>query len=80
MELPSEESRRAALAVYRRQPEQGEAILTQANLVFQAIQLNIELFRWQRWVWLSRVVRQRKALRVVLCRCVLQSAGAGGAV
>ncbi|CAM9607280.1 unnamed protein product, partial [Choristocarpus tenellus] len=48
--IPSEEGRNAELALYRRCPEEAEAILLQASppLTYRAIKLNIRLFRWSR--------------------------------
>jgi intraflagellar transport protein 80 len=38
------------LALYRRAPDEAERILLQANppLIYRAIKMNIELFRWNR--------------------------------
>jgi intraflagellar transport protein 80 len=48
--IPSEEGRQAELALFRRHPEEAERILLQATppLVYRAIKLNINLFRWSR--------------------------------
>lgn len=48
--IPSEEGRQSALALYRRQPEEAERILLSANppLLYRAIKMNIELYRWHR--------------------------------
>lgn len=48
--IPSEEGKQAELALYRRHPEEAERILLQASppLVYRAIRLNINLFRWAR--------------------------------
>jgi len=48
--IPSEEGRQAGLALYRRAPEEAERILLSANppLVYRAIKMNIELYRWHR--------------------------------
>ena len=49
-QIPSEEGRQAELALYRRVPMESERILLQASppLVFRAIMLNIDLYRWSR--------------------------------
>jgi len=48
--IPSQEGRNAELALYRKQPEEAEMILLQAqpSLVYRAIKMNIRLFRWHR--------------------------------
>ena len=48
--IPSEEGRQAELALFRRHPDEAERILLQASppLVYRAIKLNINLFRWAR--------------------------------
>lgn len=48
--IPSEEGRQAEMALFRRLPEEAERILLQASppLVYRAIKLNIELFKWHR--------------------------------
>lgn len=50
-ELPTSEKRNAELALLFRQPQQAEAIYLQAGLIFRAIQLNMNLFNWERWDW-----------------------------
>lgn len=49
-ELPSAEKRNAELALLFRQPQEAEVIYLQAGLVFRAIQLNMDLFNWERSV------------------------------
>eukprot|EP00227_Mantoniella_beaufortii_P020105 CAMPEP_0197575096 /NCGR_PEP_ID=MMETSP1326-20131121/609_1 /TAXON_ID=1155430 /ORGANISM="Genus nov. species nov., Strain RCC2288" /LENGTH=759 /DNA_ID=CAMNT_0043137801 /DNA_START=154 /DNA_END=2433 /DNA_ORIENTATION=+ len=46
--IPTEEGRSAELCLFRRRPEEAEAILLQAGLVFRAIETNIKLFNWDR--------------------------------
>lgn len=46
--LPSAERRNAELALLSHQPQQAEAIYLQVGLVYRAIQLNIDLFNWER--------------------------------
>lgn len=49
--IPSEAGRNAALALYRHQVDEAEAILLQAQpqaLVYRAIKMNLRLFRWTR--------------------------------
>ena len=48
--IPSEEGRNAELALFRRQPDEAERILLQANppLIYRAIKVNLLLYRWTR--------------------------------
>ncbi|GAX72717.1 hypothetical protein CEUSTIGMA_g173.t1 [Chlamydomonas eustigma] len=46
--IPTEEGRNAELALYRRRPDEAEAILLQAGLFYRAIKMNIKLYRWER--------------------------------
>mmetsp|Transcript_45447 Transcript_45447/g.72922 ORF Transcript_45447/g.72922 Transcript_45447/m.72922 type:complete len:761 (-) Transcript_45447:178-2460(-) len=46
--VPTEEGRSAELCLFRRRPEEAEAILLQAGLVFRAIETNLRLFNWDR--------------------------------
>ena len=46
--VPTEEGRSAELCLFRRRPEEAEAILLQAGLIFRAIETNIRLFNWDR--------------------------------
>eukprot|EP00736_Rhodelphis_marinus_P011395 Rmarinus@m.26807 len=46
--IPSPEGRTAEVYTFMRRPEEGEAILLQASLLYRAIKLNIKLFRWDR--------------------------------
>ena len=48
--IPSEEGRNAELALFRRQPDEAERILLQANppLVYRAIKMNIKLYKWDK--------------------------------
>ena len=58
--IPIEEARQAEMALYRRQPDEAERILLQANppLIYRAIKLNITLFRWNRALELATKHRQ----------------------
>ena len=47
-QIPTEEGRSAELCLFRRRPEEAEAILLQAGLVFRAIEMNVKLFNWDR--------------------------------
>ena len=47
-EIPSKEGRNAAMALFCRQPQEAETILLQAGLIYRAIQMNIDLFNWDR--------------------------------
>mmetsp|Transcript_5293 Transcript_5293/g.8626 ORF Transcript_5293/g.8626 Transcript_5293/m.8626 type:complete len:779 (+) Transcript_5293:121-2457(+) len=64
--IPSEEGRQAELAVFRRHPEEAERILLQASppLVYRAIKLNIQLFRWDRALELA--LKHRSHVETVL--------------
>lgn len=57
-QVPSEEGRNAELALYRRRPDEAEAILVQAGLVYRAIKMNIKLFRWDRALDLAQQYNQ----------------------
>lgn len=47
-QLASPERRNAELALFCHQPQQAEAIYLQAGLAFRAIELNMNLFNWER--------------------------------
>ena len=49
-EVPSEEGRRAEIALYQRRPAEAERILLQASppLIYRAIKMNIRRFQWTR--------------------------------
>ncbi|XP_062521440.1 intraflagellar transport protein 80 homolog [Corticium candelabrum] len=47
-EVPSPEGRTASLALFCHQPGEAENTLLQAGLVYRAIELNINLFNWDR--------------------------------
>ncbi len=55
-DVPSEEGRAAEMALFRRCPDEAEAILMQASppLVYRAVKLNVRLFRWERALALAR--------------------------
>uniref|UniRef100_A0A7S3R5J7 Intraflagellar transport protein 80 n=1 Tax=Dunaliella tertiolecta TaxID=3047 RepID=A0A7S3R5J7_DUNTE len=57
-QVPHEEGRNAELALYRRRPDEAEAILIQAGLTYRAIKLNIKLFRWDRALDLAQQYNQ----------------------
>ena len=42
------EGRNAELLLWRRRPEEAEAILLGAKLIYRAIDMNMRLFRWDR--------------------------------
>ena len=46
--LDPEEKKKAELALFCQQPQQAESIYLQSNHIFRAIQLNIQLFNWER--------------------------------
>ncbi|MEW5301900.1 MAG: hypothetical protein WDW36_004725 [Sanguina aurantia] len=56
--VPTEEGRNAELALYRRRPDEAEAILIQAGLIYRAIKLNIKLFNWERALDLALQYKQ----------------------
>ncbi|PNH11834.1 Intraflagellar transport protein 80 [Tetrabaena socialis] len=58
--IPTEEGRNAELAVYRRKPDEAEAILLQAGLVYRAIKLNIKLFNFERAMDLAVQYKQHQ--------------------
>ena len=47
--LSTLERRNAEMALFCKQPQQAEAIYLQSNLIFRAIELNINLYNWERW-------------------------------
>lgn len=47
-EQPSKESHLARLLLFSGQIQEAEAVLLQAGLIYQAIQVNIDLFNWDR--------------------------------
>lgn len=47
-EQPSKESSLAHMLLFSGQVQEAEAILLQAGLIYQAIQINIDLFNWER--------------------------------
>lgn len=59
-QIPTEEGRNAELAVYRRKPDEAEALLLQAGLVFRAIKLNIKLCNWERAMDLAVQYKQHQ--------------------
>lgn len=48
-EQPSKESHLAHLLLFSGQIQEAEAVLLQAGLIYQAIQVNIDLFNWDRY-------------------------------
>ena len=63
--LPTAEQRNAELALFCHQPQQAETVYLQAGLVYRAIELNIQLFNWERWV--MRVCRLRDLVLYWMC-------------
>lgn len=65
-ELPSEDSKKAELALFKRRPDDAEQIFLQANppLLYRAIKMNIRLFRWERALELA--VKYRSHVDTVL--------------
>lgn len=64
--IPSEEGRQAEMALFKRAPDEAERILLQASppLIYRAIKMNIELYRWNRALDLA--VKYRTHLDTVL--------------
>ena len=64
--IPSDEGQQAELALFRRQPEEAERVLLQASppLVYRAIKMNLNIFRWERALELS--LRHKQHLETVL--------------
>ena len=48
-ELPTAERKNAEMAMFFRQPAQAEASYLQAGMIFRAIQINMNLFLWERY-------------------------------
>lgn len=48
-EQPSKESSVAHMLMFSGQIQEAEATLLQAGLIYQAIQINIDLFNWERY-------------------------------
>jgi intraflagellar transport protein 80 len=48
-DLPSSVAKAAELALLRRQPTEAEGILLNANLVYRAIKMHIDMFNWDRY-------------------------------
>ena len=46
--VPTEEGRSAELALFRRKPDEAEAILVQAGLMYRAVDMRVRLFDWDR--------------------------------
>lgn len=64
--IPSEEGRQAEMALFRRSPDDAERILLQSSppLIYRAIKMNMENFRWNRALDLA--VKYRTHLDTVL--------------
>ncbi|NXQ68366.1 IFT80 protein, partial [Quiscalus mexicanus] len=63
-ELPSKESRLAHLLLFSGNCQEAETLLLQAGLVYQAIQINISLYNWERALELA--VKHRTHVDTVL--------------
>lgn len=75
-QIPTEEGRNAELALYRRRPDEAEAILIQAGLVYRAIKMNVKLFRWDRALDLAKQYKQHVDTVLWYRRRYLQAAAA----
>lgn len=47
-DLPSKESRLAHMLLFSGSTQEAETLLLQSGLVYQAIQINIQLYNWER--------------------------------
>lgn len=47
-DLPSKESKMAHILMFSGNMQEAEIVLLQAGLVYQAIQININLYNWER--------------------------------
>lgn len=47
-DLPSKESKMAHILMFSGNIQEAETLLLQAGLVYQAIQINIDLYNWER--------------------------------
>ncbi|KAJ3387372.1 Intraflagellar transport protein 80 [Entophlyctis sp. JEL0112] len=47
-DIPSQEARAAEMALLRKQVKEAESILVSAGLIYKAIMLSVNLFRWER--------------------------------
>lgn len=74
-DIPTQEGRDAALALFRRKPEEAEETLLQAGLIYRAIDMNMGLMKWDRALELA--VQHKTHLDTVLYRRMrwLQSLG-----
>lgn len=74
-DIPTQEGRDAALALFRRRPEEAEEMLLQAGLLYRAIDMNMGLMKWERALDLA--VQHKTHLDTVLFRRMkwLQSLG-----
>ena len=76
--LSSLERRNAEMALFCKQPQQAEAIYLQSNLIFRAIEVNINLYNWERCVvggrghctYVRMCVCGGGWLRACICECV----------
>ncbi|XP_019645032.1 PREDICTED: intraflagellar transport protein 80 homolog [Branchiostoma belcheri] len=63
-EIPSKEARNAEMALFCGSPQDAEGILLQSGLIFRAIQMNINLYNWDRALELA--VKQKTHVDTVL--------------
>lgn len=59
-DIPSAVARNAELALLKRNPDEAEKLLLQAQppLLYRAIKLNINLFRWERALEIAQLGKQ----------------------
>ena len=48
-EISNNAARNAEMSLFCRQPVEAEGILLQGGLIYRAIRLNIDLYKWSRW-------------------------------
>lgn len=56
-DIPVKEARNAEMALLCGNPQDAEAILLQAGLIFRAILLNIQLYNWDRCVLIHKILK-----------------------
>lgn len=69
-EQPSKESTFAHMLLFSGQVREAESTLLQAGLIYQAIQVNIDLFSWERYYYIYVNVFIKCALRSRKTTCV----------
>ena len=65
-EIPTKEGRNAAMALFCRQTQEAETILLQAGLIYRAIQMNIDLFNWDRYRLRHKSPRKKRFFLLIV--------------